>query len=121
MVRDKYRIARALLIRVIPTKGAMIDLYFAPTPNAQKVSIMLEEAELSYHVIGINLLQGDQFTPEFSKINPNHKIPAIVDHHGLGGKQMVLFESGAILMYLAENQESSCLKTLKKNMRSCNG
>ena len=80
----------------------MIDLYFAPTPNAQKVSIMLEEAELSYHVIGINLLQGDQFTPEFSKINPNHKIPAIVDHHGLGGKQMVLFESGAILMYLAE-------------------
>ena len=80
----------------------MIDLYTWPTPNGQKVSIMLEEAELPYNVIPINIGQGDQFKPGFLAISPNNKIPAIVDQEGPGGQPYPVFESGAILMYLAE-------------------
>ena len=76
----------------------MIDLYTWTTPNGRKISIMLEEIELPYKVIGIDIGKGDQFGPEFLKISPNNKIPAIVDHDtGLS-----IMESGAILMYLAD-------------------
>ena len=81
---------------------ANIDLYSWKTSNGRKVSIMLEECELPYNVHPINIGQDDQFTPEFIAINPNSKIPAIVDPDGPGGKPFTLFESGAILMYLAE-------------------
>jgi GSH-dependent disulfide-bond oxidoreductase len=80
----------------------MIDLYTWTTPNGRKVSLMLEETGLAYRTTWINIGKGDQFKPEFLAINPNNKIPAIVDGDGPGGKPYKLFESGAILMYLAE-------------------
>jgi GSH-dependent disulfide-bond oxidoreductase len=80
----------------------MIQLYTWGTPNGKKVSIMLEEVELPYEVHPINIGQGDQLKPEYLAINPNNKIPAIIDADGPGGKPLKLFESGAILMYLAE-------------------
>jgi len=80
----------------------MIQLYTWGTPNGKKVSIMLEEIELPYEVHPINIGQGDQFKPEYLAINPNNKIPSIIDTDGPGGKPLTLFESGAILMYLAE-------------------
>ena len=79
----------------------MIDLYTWKTPNGHKVSIMLEETQLPYLVHPIDLSKGEQFAPEFLKINPNNKIPAIVDREGPDGKPLTLFESGAILYYLA--------------------
>ena len=80
----------------------MIDLYTWGTPNGRKVSIMLEETGLSYRVHKVDISKGDQFKPDFVAINPNSKIPAIVDPEGPGGKPLTLFESGAILIYLAE-------------------
>lgn len=80
----------------------MIDLYTWSTPNGRKVSIMLEEVGLPYAAHKIDIGKGDQFTPEFVAINPNSKIPAIVDSDGPGGQSIALFESGAILIYLAE-------------------
>ena len=80
----------------------MIDVYFWPTPNGYKVTVMLEEIGLRYKVIPVNIGKGDQFKPEFLKISPNNKMPAIVDHEGPGGEPLAMFESGAILMYLAE-------------------
>lgn len=79
-----------------------IDLYYWPTPNGWKASIILEELDLPYKVVPINIGAGDQFEPEFLKISPNNKMPAIVDHDGPGGEPISIFESGAILMYLAE-------------------
>jgi len=80
----------------------MIDVYFWPTPNGYKITVMCEEVGLKYNVIPINIGAGDQFTPEFLKISPNNRMPAIVDHDGPGGKPIAIFESGAIMMYLAE-------------------
>ena len=80
----------------------MIDLYTWTTPNGRKVSIMLEELGLPYHVHPVNIGQREQFKPEYVAINPNSKIPAIVDPEGPDGKPMTLMESGAILVYLAE-------------------
>jgi len=80
----------------------MIDLYTWGTSNGRKASIMLEECGLPYRVHPINIGTGDQFKPEFVAINPNSKIPAIVDTDGPEGKPFTLFESGAILIYLAE-------------------
>lgn len=80
----------------------MIDLYTWGTPNGRKVSIMLEEVGLPYSVHAIDISKGDQFTDAFVAINPNSKIPAIVDQDGPGGKPLAVFESGAILIYLAE-------------------
>jgi len=77
-------------------------LYTWRTPNGRKVSIALEELGLSYKTIPINIGKNEQFAPEFLAINPNSKIPAIVDHDGPNGKPITVFESGAILMYLAE-------------------
>ncbi len=81
---------------------AAIDLYTWPTPNGHKVHIMLEEVGLPYNVIPINIGQGDQFQPDFLKISPNNKMPAMVDPEGPGGKPFALAESGAMLIYLAE-------------------
>lgn len=89
----------------------MIDLYTWTTPNGYKASIMLEELGLEYKTHPINITKGDQFTPEFDAINPNHKIPAIVDSDGPDGKPITVFESGAILMYLAEKTSSKLLPT----------
>lgn len=80
----------------------MIDLYTWPTPNGHKVHIMLEETGLPYTIHAIDITAGDQFTPEFLKISPNNKMPAMVDQDGPGGKPYSLFESGAMLLYLAE-------------------
>ncbi|PAY05810.1 thiol:disulfide oxidoreductase [Bradyrhizobium sp. UFLA03-84] len=81
----------------------MIDLHFAPTPNGWKISIMLEECGLPYTVVPVNITRGDQFKPEFRKLNPNRRIPVIVDRDPPGGGEpLTIFESGAILLYLAE-------------------
>jgi GSH-dependent disulfide-bond oxidoreductase len=80
----------------------MIQLYTWGTPNGKKVSIMLEEIGLPYEVHPIDISQGDQMKAEYLVINPNNKIPAIIDTEGPGGKPLTLFESGAILLYLAE-------------------
>ena len=80
----------------------MIDLYTWPTPNGHKVHIMLEEIGLEYNVIPINIGEGDQFDPEFLKISPNNKMPAMVDRDGPGGEPFALSESGAMLMYLGD-------------------
>lgn len=87
----------------------MITLYTARTPNGRKVSIMLEEIGLPYEVKSIDIGRGDQFTPEFLAINPNNKIPAIVDSDGPGGEALTVFESGAILIYLADKAASPLL------------
>tara|TARA_R110000824_G_scaffold50961_5_gene142334 strand:- start:117355 stop:118050 length:696 start_codon:yes stop_codon:yes gene_type:complete len=82
---------------------AMIDLYYWTTPNGHKISIMLEEAKLAYRVKPINIGRGEQFDPEFLTIAPNNRIPAIVDHAPKdGGQPLSMFESGAILEYLAD-------------------
>ena len=80
----------------------MIDLYYFTSPNVRKVLIALEELELPYTIKWTDIRTGDQFAPEYVGINPNSKVPAIVDHDGPGGRPISLFESGAILMYLAE-------------------
>ena len=80
----------------------MIDLYSAATPNGQKIHIMLGETGLAYTVHWVDIDRGEQFEPAFLEISPNNKIPAIVDHDGPGGAPLALFESGAILIYLAE-------------------
>jgi GST-like protein len=80
----------------------MIDLYFWMTPNGYKVTIMLEELGWKYNVIPVNIGKGDQFKPDFLKISPNNRMPALVDHDGPDGKPISVFESGAMLMYLAE-------------------
>lgn len=77
-----------------------IDLYFWPTPNGYKISIMLEECGLPYNVKLVDINRGDQFKPEYLAISPNNKMPALVDHDGPGGKRISVFESGAILQYL---------------------
>jgi GST-like protein len=81
----------------------MIDLYFAATPNGLKAKLFLEEADIAYRVIPVSLSKGEQLKPEFLAISPNNKIPAIVDHEPVGGGAPIsLFESGAIMLYLAE-------------------
>ena len=79
----------------------MIDLYYWPTPNGHKVSIMLEECELEYTTVPVSIGEGDQFAPEFLEISPNNRIPAIVDHE----TDTSVFEGGAILIYLAEKSD----------------
>src|ERR1700737_3032566 len=83
-----------------PRRKKPIDLYYWPTPNGWKITIMFEECGLSYNMIAVNIANGDQFKPEFLAISPNNRMPAIVDHDGPGGKPISVFESGAILQYL---------------------
>ncbi|HCK18284.1 MAG TPA: thiol:disulfide oxidoreductase [Thalassospira sp.] len=81
----------------------MIDLYYWTTPNGHKITMFLEEADLDYRLHGVNIGKGEQFEPEFLKISPNNRIPAIVDNDPIGGGEPIsIFESGAILLYLAE-------------------
>jgi GST-like protein len=85
------------------TARTMIDLYYAPTPNGHKMTLFLEEAGLAYRIIPVNIGKGDQFKPEYLVISPNNKIPAMVDHEPTGGGEPIaVFESGAMLLYLAE-------------------
>ncbi len=92
----------------------MIDLYYWPTPNGWKISIMLEECGLPYNLIPVNIGTGEQFKPDFLKISPNNRMPAIVDHEPSGsGGPLSVFESGAILQYLAEKTG----KFLPKDLR----
>ena len=79
----------------------MIDIYTWPTPNGHKIHIMLEETGLAYRVHPINIGAGEQFKPKFLKISPNNKMPAMIDSEGPGGKPISMFESGAMLLYLA--------------------
>jgi GST-like protein len=84
-------------------KRAMIDLHYWPTPNGKKVTILLEEAAIPYTIIPCNIGRGDQFSAEFLKMNPNHRMPVMVDHTPKGGGEPIaIFESGAIMLYLAE-------------------
>lgn len=80
----------------------MIDLYYYTSPNVRKVLIALEELGLDYQIVWTDISEGDQFESEYVEINPNSKVPAIVDHDGPGGRRLAIFESGAILLYLAE-------------------
>jgi len=81
----------------------MIELYYWPTPNGKKVTILLEECNLEYRITPVNIGRGDQFTDNFLRLNPNHRMPAMVDHAPLdGGPPIGVFESGAIMMYIAE-------------------
>jgi GSH-dependent disulfide-bond oxidoreductase len=79
-----------------------IDLYYWPTPNGKKLTIFLEEAGLPYNLVPVDITAGDQFDEEFLRISPNNKMPAIVDPEGPDGEPISVFESGAILIYLAE-------------------
>jgi GSH-dependent disulfide-bond oxidoreductase len=83
----------------------MYDLYFWPTPNGKKVTILLEELGVPYNVIPCNIGRGDQFTPEFLEMNPNHRMPVLVDRNPKdGGAPLPIFESGAMMMYVAEKE-----------------
>ena len=96
----------------------MIDLYTWGTPNGRKASVMLEECALPYTVHPVNIGKDDQFKSEFIAINPNSKIPAIVDREGPGGKPFTLFESGAILLYLAEKTGKLLPKPVAERYRA---
>lgn len=81
----------------------MYDVYYWPTPNGYKITLFMEEAGLPYQLIPVDILKGDQFAPDFLRISPNNKMPALVDHAPAdGGQPLSVFESGAILLYLAE-------------------
>jgi GST-like protein len=93
----------------------MIDVHYWPTPNGKKVTILLEECGLPYRIVPCRIGQGDQFSPEFLKISPNNRMPAIVDHAPAdGGAPIALFESGAIMIYLAEKAGSFYPQDLRK-------
>ena len=92
----------------------MIDFYALTSPNVQKIYIMLEETGLPYKEIFVDVWKGDNHKPEFVKVNPNRKIPAIVDHDGPGGKPYTVIEFGAILMYLAEKTGQFLPKDMAK-------
>src|SRR5258708_39514811 len=81
----------------------MIDLHYWPTPNGKKVTILLEECGMPYKIVPVNIGRGDQFSTEFLEMNPNHRMPVMVDREPKGGgKPIVVFESGGIMMYIAE-------------------
>lgn len=96
----------------------MIDVYSWSTPNGHKVHIALEELGLNYRIHPVNIGKGDQFEAEFLRISPNNKIPAIVDRQGPGGKPFSLFESGAILIYLAEKSGRLLSTELRQRYRT---
>jgi len=93
----------------------MIHLYFWSTPNAYKVSILLEELAMPYTVVPVHIGKGEQFHPDFLKISPNNKVPAIIDDDGPNGMPLQLFESGAIMMYLAEKASSDLLPVERRS------
>src|SRR6201988_532003 len=92
----------------------MIDFYALTSPNVQKIFIILEEVALPYKIIQVDVWAAEQLKPEFLKINPNGKVPAIVDHEGPGGRPYTVIESGAILLYLAEKTGKFLPKDMAK-------
>ena len=95
----------------------MIDLYYAPTPNGRKIAIFLEEVGLPYRIHTVDISAGEQFTAQFLAISPNNKIPAIIDQHPSdGGEAISLFESGEILLYLAEKTGKLLSKVLRERI-----
>lgn len=97
------RLHAVSLTHTLKRDPQMIDLYYWPTPNGKKITIFLEETGTPYNLIPVNIGRGDQFAPEFLRMNPNHRMPVIVDRAPAGGgAPLSVFESGAILMYLAE-------------------
>lgn len=97
----------------------MIDLYFAATPNGQKMKLFFEETGLPYRVMPISISKGEQFAPEFLKVSPNNKIPAIVDHAPAdGGAPLAMFESGAILLYLADKSGQLIPKGFRERLEA---
>jgi GST-like protein len=107
MARTAAKSSRNRLARTAQTSSTRggggkkpIDLYYWPTPNGWKITIMLEECALAYTMIPVDISKGDQFKPQFLAISPNNRMPAIVDHDGPVGKPISIFESGAILQYL---------------------
>jgi GST-like protein len=97
----------------------MIDLHFWPTPNGYKISIFLEESGLAYRLFPVNIGKGEQFKPDFLKIAPNNRMPAIVDHAPAdGGAPVSIFESGAILLYLAEKTGHYMASDLRGRVRT---
>ncbi len=96
----------------------MIELHYWPTPNGHKIALFLEEAGLEYKVVPVNIGKGDQFTPEFLKISPNNRIPAIIDHAPADkGAPISVFESGAILTYLADKTGKFAPKASRDRIR----
>ena len=92
----------------------MIDLYYWTTPNGHKITLFLEEARLEYKIVPVNIGKGEQFAPDYLKIAPNNRMPAIVDHAPAdGGKPISLFESGAILLYLADKTKKFIASDLR--------
>jgi GSH-dependent disulfide-bond oxidoreductase len=92
----------------------MIDLYYWPTPNGHKITLFLEETAMPYNIIPVNIGRGEQFRPEFLAISPNNRMPAIVDHTPMErGAPISVFESGAILLYLAEKSERFMARDLR--------
>ncbi len=98
-----------------------IDLYTWNTPNGRKISVALEEMGLPYKVHPINIGKGEQHAPEFLKISPNNRIPAIIDPHGPNGKPVSIFRSGAILLYLGEKTGKFLPKDLGERIPCGNG
>jgi GSH-dependent disulfide-bond oxidoreductase len=99
--KDGKAKSRGTAVKKSAVKAAKpIELWYWPTPNGFKISIMLEECRLPYTLIPVNIAKGEQFKPEFLKIAPNNRMPAIVDPQGPGGRPISIFESGAILQYL---------------------
>lgn len=90
----------------------MIDLYYWTTPNGHKITIFLEESGLPYRIVPINISKGEQFEPDFLRISPNNRIPAIVDQNPKIGAPISIFESGAILLYLAEKTDQFIAKDI---------
>jgi len=96
----------------------MLDVHVWPTPNGKKVTILLEELGLGYKIVPCNIGRGDQFKPDFLKINPNHRMPVLVDHAPKGGGAPIsVFESGAIMMYLAEKEGRFFPQDTRGNIR----
>jgi len=94
----------------------MIELYYWPTPNGHKITIFLEEAELDYRIIPVNITAAEQFKSEFLSFSPNNRIPAIIDPYPIdGGESISVFESGAILLYLAEKTGKFISTELRKH------
>lgn len=94
----------------------MLDLHFYPSPNGLKIAIAVEEMELPYRIVPVNILRGEQFAPDYLTISPNNKIPALVDHDAPGGP-LTIFESGAILVYLAEKSGKFLPQELHRRMQ----
>ena len=100
----------------------MINLYYWPTPNGHKITMFLEEAKLPYALKGVNIGTGEQFHPDFLKISPNNRMPAIIDHAPTDGKKPIsVFESGAILLYLPARPENSLPKICVDKLKHLNG